>query len=79
MTEYDEFGEEIGTYVIEDWMGKRKFLDKTFDSFQEARGFISDWANEHKEGSTEEERERDYNGICEDLYAVRVKDEDDND
>lgn len=76
MAELDEFGEEIGTYVIEDWMGKRKFPDKTFGSFQEARGFISEWANENAEGDTPEEKERDYNGICDDFYAVRVKDED---
>jgi hypothetical protein len=75
MAELDEFGEEIGTYVIEDWMGHRKFPDKTFDSFQEARGFISDWAEEHKEGNTEAERERDYNGICEDFYAVLLKED----
>jgi hypothetical protein len=51
-------------WIIEDWMGKRVFTDKTFGSFEEARGFIMDYASQ--EAGDDEEA---YDGICDDLYA----------
>lgn len=56
------------TWVIETWMGRRVFPDETFDSFQEARDRISEYAN------AEAGDEDDYNGICEDLYAEERED-----
>lgn len=51
-------------WVIEDWMGRHLFTDKTFESFEDARGFISDYADGEAGGD-----ENEYNGICDDLYA----------
>jgi hypothetical protein len=53
-------------WIIKTWMGRHVFTDRTFDSFEEARGFISEYAD------VVAENEDEYNGICEDLYAVRL-------
>lgn len=60
-------------YVLEDWMGKRVLPLETFDTFDTARGRVSELANAEAErvGGTEDERESTYNGVCEDLYAER--------
>jgi hypothetical protein len=60
-------------WIIEDWMGNHVFADKMFESFQEARGFISDYAETESAGS-----EDDYNGICDDLYAVSLDGDEEN-
>jgi hypothetical protein len=54
-------------WIIETWMGRHVFTDQTFETFEEARGFISDYA-ETEAGDDEDT----YNGICEDLYAVQA-------
>lgn len=53
-------------WIIEDWMGIHVFNYKQFTSFEDARAFISEYAD--KTTKTEDE----YNGVCEDLYAVEV-------
>lgn len=68
-------------WVIKDWMNNHCFTDKTFNSFEEARDFISEIADHEamtqtsglgiKDGN--KEYEEIYNGICEDLYAEEVK------
>lgn len=55
-------------WIIETWMGRRVFDDKSFDSFDEARGFIT----EHADQAAKNEEE--FDGICADLYAVEVMD-----
>lgn len=60
-------------WIVEDWMGNHVFRDKTFISFQDARGFIMDYAETESNGN-----EDDYNGICEDLYAVSIDGEEEN-
>lgn len=62
-------------WIIEDWMSNHVYRDKTFNSFEDARDFISEVADEeayklHPED--EAKREEIYNGICEDLYAIEV-------
>lgn len=51
-------------WIIETWMGRHVFTEHTFETFEEARDFISEYAD------GEAESEADYNGICDDLYAV---------
>lgn len=66
-------------YIIEDWMSQHVYKDKTFDSFEDARGFISEVATQaadneigyHRMGN--DDWEDVYNGICEDLYAIEVE------
>lgn len=55
-------------WIIQDWMSQRVFDDKSFDSFDEARGFITEHANETSTS------EREFDGICEDLYAIEMLD-----
>lgn len=71
----------MSTFHIEDWTGKEVNLNgkKTFNSFEEARGEINEFADwlvatavkngKYKADSKEAEDAR--SGICEDLYAVR--------
>ena len=69
------------TWIIKDWMSNHCYPEMKFDSFEEARDFISEVASNEatKQATTktEEEFEEIYNGICEDLYAIEV-DEDGN-
>jgi hypothetical protein len=53
-------------YIIETWMSNRVFPDLTFRTFEEARDCITEYANANSE------TEEDFNGISEDLYAVKV-------
>lgn len=64
----DEDEQEV--WVIETWMGRHVFVGKEFDSFEEARDYISDYAYNQVEGLPEDEADEEYGGICEDLYAV---------
>lgn len=64
-------------WIIETWMGKHVYPDKSFATFQDARDFISELANAEvaeqvAKGwiTTEKEQEDLYNGVCEDLFAV---------
>lgn len=57
-------------WIIEDWMGNRVFPERVFDSFEDARDFISVYADEVSDGDDYE-----YDTICEDLYAVQIKEE----
>lgn len=59
-------------WIIEDWMSKRIWPEVTFSSFQEARDYISEYADSVADS------EADYNGICEDLYAVKVPEEEED-
>lgn len=75
----DEQYNNSGTWIIQTWMGRHVFTDQSFETFDEARGFISERANEevsaHRANgwiTTDAEAERLYDGICEDLYAVRL-------
>jgi len=56
----------MDTWIVEDWMGKRVWPGEAFESFDAARGRIS----EHADAVAADEAE--YNGICEDLYAVQI-------
>lgn len=61
------------TWGIVDWTGRRILPGETFESFEEARGRISEIADaEADKEPTETRRENTYNGICEDLYAEEV-------
>lgn len=70
------------SWHIEDWASSEvKFNGQRFDSFEEARDFISEVAEKeadrtigyHRTGS--DEWEEVYNGICEDLYAIEDEEE----
>lgn len=70
-------------WIIEDWMSNHVYRDKTFNSFEEARAFIDEVAQEY--AYAEAEKTGDYseetieeleNGICDDLYAIEVTEED---
>lgn len=52
------------SWIIQTWTGRHVFTDKVFGSFEEARAFIS----EHADAVAASDEE--YDGICEDLYAV---------
>lgn len=56
-------------YVIETWMGNRVFPAETFATFLEARDRIMESANALIDAG--EMPESDFDGYCEDLYAVR--------
>lgn len=62
------------TWHIEDWASSdEKFNGIRFDSFEEARDFIQEQANEEaarEYPDNEELREQLSEGICEDLYAI---------
>lgn len=62
---------EAETWIIEDWMSNRVFPEMVFASFLDARGYISDYAETVSEGDDYE-----FSAICEDLYAVQIKEED---
>lgn len=57
----------MSTWIIQDWMGRHVFTDRVFRSFEEARDFISEYAEKESNGN-----EDDYDGICEDLYAEEL-------
>lgn len=70
----------MGKWIIQDWMSNHVYRDKTFTSFDDARDFISEVASNYataeceKLGDYSEEKfEELHTGICEDLYAVEVK------
>ena len=54
-------------YIIEDWMGKHVYTDKEFKSFEDAREFISEVAEQVASESDTAEYEEVYDGVCEDL------------
>lgn len=58
-------------WIIEDWMGNRVFPDKSFDSFESARDNITEHAY-----ATAGDDPIAFDGICEDLYAVQLLEED---
>lgn len=60
----------MNKFIIKDWMNNHCYTDKTFNSFEEARDFISEVAS--AEAGEDEDL---YNGICEDLYAIEVNEE----
>lgn len=64
----------MSKFIIEDWMGNHCYPDVEFDSFEDARDFISEVAHEQcvEAGLTDgtDEYEELYNGVCEDLYAI---------
>ena len=66
----------MSKWVIEDWMSKRCYPDVSFNSFEDARDFISEVAHEQciEAGLVDgtDEYEELYNGINEDLYAIEV-------
>lgn len=65
-------------WIIEDWMSNHVYRDKTFNSFEEARDFISEVADDEatRNGGMDEAKcEEIYNGVCEDLYAIEVDNE----
>ena len=51
-------------HIVVDWMGNTMYGGKTFESFEDARGYIDEMSMH------ELEAERD--GYCEDMYAVPV-------
>lgn len=58
----------MSTWIIQDWMSKHVFTDKTFNSYGDARDFITEYANENSKTADE------MIGICEDLYAINIDD-----
>lgn len=67
----------MSKWIIEDWTGKHCYTDREFDSFDEARDFISEIANQVADEKFPDdidgfEHEEEYNGICEDLYAIEI-------
>lgn len=66
---------KMSDWIIEDWMSKHVYRDQRFDSFEAARDFISQVADDEawrQFPDDEARREELYNGICEDLYAIEV-------
>lgn len=68
-------------WIIKDWMNNHCYTDKTFNSFEEARDFISEVAQAEADKKIGYDRigtddwEDLYNGICDDLYAIEVNEE----
>ena len=57
-------------WIVEDWTGRRIWPERRFDSFQSARYAITEHA--HALIASGDASESDFDGICEDLYAVEV-------
>ena len=72
----------MSKWIIQDWMSNHVYKDKTFDSFEDARDFISEVATKEANKRFDEEKTPTawnelYDGICDDLYAIEVKETDD--
>lgn len=68
---------KMSKWIIEDWTGKHCYTEFTFNSFEEARGYIEEVANEEAYNTTKDTDSQEYEeivqGINEDLYAVEVE------
>lgn len=56
-------------YIITDWIGKRVYADKTFESYQDARDYIERQADNYatdENGIVDEDKRQ---GFVEELYA----------
>lgn len=69
----------MSKWIIEDWMSRHVYTEHEFDSFEEARDFISEVATEQcyelvGDNPDTPAWEQMYDGICEDLYATKKED-----
>lgn len=62
-------------WIIQDWMSNHCYKEEKFNSFGEARDFISEVADDQatRDGGMDQTKcDEIYNGVCDDLYAIEV-------